>query len=510
LTAIQLGRAARVRAWPTAVVVWPLFAAVFLAGMVGRALVKPLWHDEIFTLYLATRTTVDGLWAALAGGVDLNPPLYYLAVRACAAVVGAGALADRLPSLVGYAAAVVAVAVVAGHHAGRRGQLFAALTLVLTGASVYAYEGRAYGLVLGLSALALAAWQARGRGASWMAAALCALSLAAATCAHYYAVLMLAPIAAAEAVRSVERRRIDWVMWPALGASLLPLLALYPLVHTARTFAPAFWSPPSLNDLADSYRLLLEPLAIPVFAAGIAATLVGRLTRHADAPDVTPIEPRSLRYDELAAVLALVAVPVLGYVVGRVATGAFHERYVLQAALGVAILAAWWGAALIRSRRAELAVVAVLLLAFAARQAGGAVSLVRSAPDPLGARRHVVSPNQPREPVVVSHALAFVPMVHYASSDARHGLVYLTRPADVVRQIGGDTAGRALTLLSRVTPMDVEPYDTFVAAHQRFYVFGPKSWLVPKLLRDGASIELLREEGDDALYLVSANGRYSR
>src|SRR5262249_59824559 len=103
--------------------------------------------------------------------------------------------------------------------------------------------------------------------------------------------------------------------------------------------------------------------------------------------------------------------------------------------------------------------------------------------DPLGDRRPVLPAGDETAPVVVSHALAFLPMVHYSAADGRAALVYLARPDDVVRQLGGDTAGRALTLLSRISPMQVEPYDRFVGAHRRFFLFGPRSWVIPKLFR---------------------------
>ena len=57
-----------------------------------------------------------------------------------------------------------------------------------------------------------------------------------------------------------------------------------------------------------------------------------------------------------------------------------------------------------------------------------------------------------------------------------------------------------------MAPIDVEDYDAFVRDHPRFYVYGPRSWLVPKLLSQHASLRLVRESGDETLYLVEMNG----
>jgi hypothetical protein len=81
-----------------------LLTVVCLLGMgaFGRALTKPAWHDEIFTIYLGTRVPLGEIWGALASGVDLNPPLYYVLVRGLWSLGVPDTLAARLPSLFGF------------------------------------------------------------------------------------------------------------------------------------------------------------------------------------------------------------------------------------------------------------------------------------------------------------------------------------------------------------------------------------------------------------------------
>jgi hypothetical protein len=92
-------------------------------------------------------------------------------------------------------------------------------------------------------------------------------------------------------------------------------------------------------------------------------------------------------------------------------------------------------------------------------------------------------------------------MAHYLGPDAAR-LTYLTRPADVVKQLGVDTGSRALRRLSEIAPISAQDYDAFVARHERFYVYGPASWVIPKLLSQNAEVRLLHDTGDVRLYAV--------
>src|SRR5262245_54177146 len=136
----------------------------------------------------------------------------------------------------------------------------------------------------------------------------------------------------------------------------------------------------------------------------------------------------------------------------------------------------------------------------------GARALFSTGSDPIASQRAALSVLNSGEPLVISHALTFLPMAHYTAGAGTARVAYLTRPPDVVRRLGSDTSGRALRLLAEIAPIDVEDYDVFVRQHARFYVYGPRSWLVPKLLSQHAALRLLRESGDEMLYLVNITG----
>ena len=84
-----------------------------------------------------------------------------------------------------------------------------------------------------------------------------AVTLAATLCTHYYGVLVILPLALAEAVRGLSRHRVDAPVWAAFAVSGLPLVWHLPLIRAGAAYAGAFWSPPQWVNLPDFYSDLL-------------------------------------------------------------------------------------------------------------------------------------------------------------------------------------------------------------------------------------------------------------
>jgi hypothetical protein len=484
-----------------AVALVALFAVILTAGALGRVIRRPLWHDEIFTLYIATRSAADGLWQALATGVDLNPPLYFLTVRASAAIFGDGAVATRLPSMIGFLIASLAIHTFMRRRAGPLFALLSALTLPLSGTLMYSWEGRPYGLMLGFSAMGLLAWQRRGEpGSHSLAPLTCSLALASAVFTHYYSVLMVLPLAAGEAVRVVLRRRVDGVMWIALVAGTLgPLLALQSLLRSVRQYAATFWSAPTPDKLMTSYRELFDPLALTlVVALGCVAiaTIVLPDDRGATRQDG---RAGVLGFDELVAAFALVALPIAGYCLAMY-TGAFHGRYVVQTVLGLAIIVGWSAATTVTNATSAALLVVIAFLAFSGRLAGGAAGLVRGPADPMAEHQLLLSVPSDGAPVAISRALDYLPLAHYSGSTVRSRLIFLTKPPETA--FGMRTADRAIQLLAHYAPLDIVEFDRFVALHSRFYLYGRASWMVPALVARGAKVRYLGEQDGGTLYAI--------
>ena len=80
-------------------------------------------------------------------------------------------------------------------------------------------------------------------------------------------------------------------------------------------------------------------------------------------------------------------------------------------------------------------------------------------------------------------------------------LVYLTQPPSGTRS-EMNTAGRAMSLLARRAPLQVEEFDTFFRSHDHFYVYGRRSWLQPTLRARGATLRVLETNDNESLYAV--------
>ena len=74
---------------------------LYLPGAFAASAAKPLWHDELFTWYIAQAPSLGQLWDQ-SRNLDLNPPLVFWLTRLCFHLFGTGALATRLPELAGF------------------------------------------------------------------------------------------------------------------------------------------------------------------------------------------------------------------------------------------------------------------------------------------------------------------------------------------------------------------------------------------------------------------------
>lgn len=495
------------------------------AGALARAASKPFWSDELFTLYLSQLPDLGVLWAALAAPTDVSPPLTHVAMRAVNALLGAGLVTSRLPATFGFLVAAACVfrflRVTAGWQAGLAGMSF----FILSGAFPYAYEARPYGLLLGFTGLALVFWQGAARNvrrAPLLAGLF--LSLLASFSTHYYAPLILAPLAAGEAVRAVTRRRADWWMWAAMTTPLFVIVAWFPLIQAARTYTATYFAVPALPQAVEAYRNLVEPAALSAFGAIVFAALVaawsntraaghaagherGTATVHergsasAQARRNRCEAGRLSQIHEVAASLVLAALPLFAYAAGALVTGVFVSRYALPAAMGLALLAGLATCQLTLGRPMVAAALALALaLAAAGRQSVPVAKWIVRGPSPEPTAD--LSGATSDLPVVISHALVFLPAWHEASPDLRARLVYLLKPERLIRRGQSDTGGRNLKDLSPFVPIEVVPFDDFVGANRDFYLYGPPTWMTDLLIEEGAHLSALSYAENSSLFLV--------
>src|SRR5262245_16333995 len=197
---------------------------VVLAGTATvRASAKPLWFDELFTVYLS-RLEPGTLWRALSSGADLNPPGFYLLVKMAHVLFDEGPIASRLPSIVGFL--LMTATLFAWQR--REGTLSAALVVALVPSLStlwwMAFEVRTYATLGACGAIAVACWHMVGDRRRRLALVGMAAGIAGAISQHYYGCALPIALAAGELVRTRNRRVVDIPVWVGLSAGLLPVL----------------------------------------------------------------------------------------------------------------------------------------------------------------------------------------------------------------------------------------------------------------------------------------------
>jgi hypothetical protein len=250
-----------------------LVIALSVAGRIGLLLARPLWFDELFTIW-AARLPVATLIAMLEN--DSGPPLFYVLEKPFVYAGERFFSSDVAARALAFAATIALFAGALALPAGPSRRRF----LLLSGASplllLYAAEARAYALLalLGLALFLLAlVFSERPR----LSAALFVLT-AAILYTHYLGIFV---VGAVLIVAAAERRRQSALALLA-GASLfafwVPIMARQPREAVAWMHEPASELVTgilsSLGGAGDIPHPFGPPLPTALVAAGIALTLV--------------------------------------------------------------------------------------------------------------------------------------------------------------------------------------------------------------------------------------------
>lgn len=481
--------------------------ALLLAAVAAVTLVlahrKPLWNDELFTYYISRLPGVDDMWSELETGVEQTPLSFYVATRASLEVLGDGGIAIRLPELLGFLLMTACVFLFVERRSSPLYGLVAAVFPLTTIAYGYAYEARAYGLVLGFSAAALVCWQVVAEGGRHrrLAALGLAVSLAAAVGSHYYAVLILVPLLAGEIARASVRREIDWLVLASFGGALIPLLAFAPLIAEAKDYSTTFWAQPTWNAAVRFYpdSLMDRPLgvAVGVFAAIVAWRARGSLRRS---------DRRLARPHELVALVTLALLPVFGVALGKAVTGAYTDRYVLSAIIGIAILlalAAWWtdGAAPVLG----LSLLLVFGLFAGARIVEREGDAAADADAQVQALAFLEGHGRTGAAIAVASPHDFFELSHRGARRDGPRLIYLSDPALARKHLETDAVELGVLGMRDIAPLRVERYRRFIASHPRFVVYGRGrawDWLTPELEASGARTRVIARNPENGAPLV--------
>ena len=306
---------------------------------------KLFWFDELFTVHVSRLPSLRLIWDALINGADFNPPLLYVFTHFSEAIAGPGPVGARLPAIVGFWIFCLClfrfVSIRSSALAGFISMGFPLITTVY----LYAFEARSYGLVLGFCGLGLISWQAlttTQKGRFWLALALFA-SLSGALLTHGYAFLLFVPFVAGELVRTIFRRRVDWIVWTALITASSAMLAFIPILRSLRALLGiGEVLVPTATKLAQSYDSLLGPAAtFTMFVLGmICMDFLARRSAadHDVAPKKQGTQQRGFQPHEKVAVVAFLTIPVFSYLAARLSGAPMMDRYSLATVAGVAVL----------------------------------------------------------------------------------------------------------------------------------------------------------------------------
>ena len=207
---------------------WPLAALTVFAALLRFSTlgVQSLWFDEAFTpLHVLHPSLIKTL--EVVPRTENSPPLWYLLEWFDYRLFGSGAYALRLPSAI-LGTALVPVAWALGRELADRAAAIACAALITVGPLFvwYSQEARTYALFMFTTGLAMLAFVRVLREPSGRRLALFAVAGALCLLSHYFAVFILAGMAAWLLADPRTRRRC----LPALAAIGLVALALLPLI----------------------------------------------------------------------------------------------------------------------------------------------------------------------------------------------------------------------------------------------------------------------------------------
>lgn len=465
------------------------------------------WHDELYTLYIATAPGWSWFWRELQ--LDLNPPLSYLAVRASTALFGQSGYAVRLPSILAFLAGSLCLWRYVSVRLDRWYGLLAMLVFWASPFFYYATEARPYALVIGFLGATLLCWQhvtEPGRSFLWVVGL--GLAVAGMMMSHLMALFYVFPFCVAEAIRLYESRKLDFPVWVALLAPCaLPFFWLRLMSRfEASVFPPAFRA--SLHKVAEAYYGSLKLEALPLLVALGLAWLLAAQARTEKRP-----RPR-IRLTDLGLMLGLVAIPLLVNLALMRSHGAYFDRYGSPLAFGYALAFAFLLAShTARNRATPITASAVLLLFVLGFNLGPGLK------QSVWARRGEPSTEQsmeqiePKLPLVAASGLTFLEMDHYANQQTVDRLYYLT-DRELALHYANATIFEGMPGLKAYFPIraKIVPYHEFVAAHPDFLVLGtpdyPEDWLLRALLDEHADVRYLGDfpgpYKDSQLYRVTA------
>lgn len=187
-------------------VMWVVFTVVYAVPTVYLARIKLFWEDEFFTYYLSRTSSWHELLQALATGADQHPPSFYYLTHLSTTVFGSSHITVRLPAILGFWLLCICLYEIVRDLTTPAWAAVAMFFPLATEFYNYASEARGYGLMAGFAALAVLSWlRLAEHRQRTVYVPLLAVALVAAVASHYYAVLIVIPLALGELVKTATQ-----------------------------------------------------------------------------------------------------------------------------------------------------------------------------------------------------------------------------------------------------------------------------------------------------------------
>jgi 4-amino-4-deoxy-L-arabinose transferase-like glycosyltransferase len=457
-----------------ALFLWVL-TVLFAAWAYLESKQKPLWFDELLGLYASTQPHLRDVLSALAGGVDVNPPIYHYITRLSVELFGISAMAARIPAFLAMLVFLACIYVFLSRRLKPGfGGLAVALIICMPLRS-YAWEARPYTLVLGLTGVAMVAWQhyrlRMAQRSRWIALPIFALACGLLTGTHYYAALIPLIFAGTEIVVGYKQRRLEW---PLLFASLIPLGAALFLLRGTILSQKGVIAHYHSGGTYTSFVVGYDIFAIPAWCIAMFVLVLAFefWIERRDYRAVAEEPNRGLTEPEVLLAVMLSLLPVFG-AVATLVLHAYIPRYFLAASAGLTVLVC---DILYRSRHV-CSNASLLLSACAAFFIFYNVHTVAKHPSELPAVASLGALDGITEPVVFEDAKDYLQAV-YLNPQISKKIFYVAEPSLAYRVIGSDSDDRIMQAVAAREAVQVVTLDALAGSGRDVVIVpGRFGWL---------------------------------
>ncbi|MBA3973098.1 MAG: hypothetical protein C0504_02635 [Candidatus Solibacter sp.] len=471
------------------------------------------WYDELLTLHYASLRPFSATVDALLAGKDMMTLAFMAVMSAAAGLPGDIHINLRLPTIAGYLLTLAGVFYFTRRRIGGAWAVAAVLFIALSPFRSFAIEARPYAMVTGFLAVAAVGWQMLGER-RW-AAPLMYVFFLMSVATHYFAGMLIACLAGAEAVYALRERRARWSVWGLAAAAALLVSLQAPLIlHTRTEYSGSEAYNPPLERILVTYKnYLAVEINHAVLIVALAVTVLLALMAERWRREAARAESGGgFSAPELALALMLTLYPAMVVTMTIIAHTWYLPRYAWPVIVGLAIL---WGiiCSSIKVRLVAAALMASMVLAFSlqtakdlGRMISGATERMQkggqSPPGLDGAARAY-----PGHEVVVADPKAFVEMSYYSGHGLNGRLAQLLMPDGRLGALSESVPDRANRLLSSVIPLRVREADAFVETHREFILYaagtGRPSWVLGYLEERGYTFRSVKGAPGGGVLLAS-------